>query len=76
MKKQKIDRKQLHDRFLTTEEAADFLSLSATTLQTYRQRNTGPLYHQLADRTIRYRFSDVIQFGCKKADRQIKLAVR
>jgi predicted DNA-binding transcriptional regulator AlpA len=57
---------QIYDRFLTTTEAAEFLSLSPATLNTYRSRDEGPRYHRIDDRTIRYPFSAIIEYAGKE----------
>ena len=42
----------LPPRYLRTKEAADFLSLSARTLEKHRTYGTGPAYHTLGGRVV------------------------
>lgn len=42
----------LPPRFLRTKEAADFLSLSARTLEKHRTYGTGPAYRKLGGRVV------------------------
>lgn len=42
----------LPPRFLRTKEAAEFLSLSARTLEKHRTYGTGPAYHKLGGRVV------------------------
>ncbi len=42
----------LPPRFLRTKEAADFLSLSARTLEKHRTYGTGPSYRKLGGRVV------------------------
>ncbi|PBC09406.1 helix-turn-helix domain-containing protein [Mesorhizobium sp. WSM3859] len=42
----------LPPRFLRTKEAADFLSLSARTLEKHRTYGTGPAYKKLGGRVV------------------------
>ena len=42
----------LPPRYLRTKEAADFLSLSARTLEKHRTYGTGPAYHKLGGRVV------------------------
>jgi len=39
-------------RYLRTKEAAEFLSLSARTLEKHRTYGTGPSYHKLGGRVV------------------------
>lgn len=39
---------------LTPEEAARFLNIKARTLEKWRQKGTGPAYHRLGARCVRY----------------------
>ena len=48
----------LPPRFLRTKEAAEFLSLSARTLEKHRTYGTGPAYHKLGGRVV-YSFDDL-----------------
>ena len=42
----------LPPRFLRTKEAAEFLGLSARTLEKHRTYGTGPAYHKLGGRVV------------------------
>lgn len=44
---------------LTPEEAARFLNIKARTLEKWRQKGTGPAYHRLGTRCVRYSLSDL-----------------
>ena len=57
--------KQLVERFLTVHEAAGILSLATSTLNTYRTKDLGPRYITLANRTIRYPLSEVLDYAYK-----------
>jgi predicted DNA-binding transcriptional regulator AlpA len=46
------------DRFLNTEELAEYLSMPAATLRWWRHRGTGPPYQKLG-RNVRYRWVDI-----------------
>jgi predicted DNA-binding transcriptional regulator AlpA len=46
------DLAQLPPRFLRTKEAAEFLSLSARTLEKHRTYGTGPAYRKLGGRVV------------------------
>jgi len=43
---------ELPPRYLRTKEAADFLSLSARTLEKHRTYGTGPAYRKLGGRVV------------------------
>ncbi|MER2508285.1 MAG: helix-turn-helix domain-containing protein [Amaricoccus sp.] len=45
-------RRDLPPRYLRTKEAAEFLSLSARTLEKHRTYGTGPAYHKLGGRVV------------------------
>lgn len=45
-------RRDLPPRYLRTKEAAEFLSLSARTLEKHRTYGTGPTYHKLGGRVV------------------------
>ena len=45
--------------FFTTAEAANLLSLKATTLNQWRWSGKGPKYVRIGERTIRYRHQDL-----------------
>lgn len=45
-------RRDLPPRYLRTKEAAEFLSLSARTLEKHRTYGTGPGYHKLGGRVV------------------------
>lgn len=46
------DHAPLPPRYLRTKEAAQFLSLSARTLEKHRTYGTGPAYHKLGGRVV------------------------
>lgn len=46
------DHAHLPPRYLRTKEAAQFLSLSARTLEKHRTYGTGPAYHKLGGRVV------------------------
>jgi len=46
------DTAALPPRYLRTKEAAEFLSLSARTLEKHRTYGTGPAYHKLGGRVV------------------------
>lgn len=48
--------------YLTTREAADFLRLSARTLDRYRVQGTGPVFHRFGGR-IRYLRADLLKWA-------------
>ena len=48
----KSDLATLPPRFLRTKEAAEFLSLSARTLEKHRTYGTGPTYRKLGGRVV------------------------
>lgn len=50
------------DRWLSTSEAAEYLSLTPDTLKTYRRLGIGPQYTTLRNRVYRYRLSDMIRY--------------
>ncbi len=43
---------EIPPRYLRTKEAAQFLSLSARTLEKHRTYGTGPAYHKLGGRVV------------------------
>jgi excisionase family DNA binding protein len=49
----------MDERLLTTQEAADYLGLSETTLRIWRGEDRGPRWIKINYRTIRYRLSDI-----------------
>ena len=53
-----------HDtkQYLSTGEAADFLTLSARTLDRYRVKGTGPMFHRFGGR-IRYLRADLLEWA-------------
>ena len=53
-----------NNRFLTTEEAADFLGVSKRTMYNYRQYRSGLPYHQIG-RRILYKEEDLLIFAAK-----------
>jgi len=50
------------DRWLSSSEAAEYLSLTPDTLKTYRKLQIGPKYTVLRERVYRYRLSDLIRY--------------
>jgi excisionase family DNA binding protein len=48
-------------KFLTTDQAAELLTVSASTLEVWRYRRTGPRFVKIG-RSVRYRQSDVEAF--------------
>ena len=48
--------------YLSTGEAADFLTLSARTLDRYRVKGTGPVFHRFGGR-IRYLRADLLEWA-------------
>ena len=46
-------------QFLTTQQAADLLSLKAATLHQWRWSGKGPKFTRLGSRTIRYTYQDL-----------------
>jgi hypothetical protein len=47
------------DELVTTEEAAEFLSVSKSFLQKARRSGTGPLFIELAAKVVRYKKSSL-----------------
>ncbi|CAL9611445.1 helix-turn-helix transcriptional regulator [Nocardiopsis dassonvillei] len=45
--------------WLTPDEAADRLRVSADTLRRWRRHDTGPAWHRAGDRLVRYRTTDI-----------------
>ncbi|MCG2842271.1 helix-turn-helix domain-containing protein [Sandaracinobacter sp. RS1-74] len=56
----------LPPRFLRTKEAAEFLSLSARTLEKHRTYGTGPAYHKLGGRVV-YGIDDLEAWAARGA---------
>ena len=56
----------LPPRFLRTKEAADFLSLSARTLEKHRTYGTGPAYRKLGGRVV-YAIDDLETWAARGA---------
>lgn len=51
----------LQDRFLTTEEAAEVVGMTAIALRSRRHRGTGPKHYTAGStRTVRYRYADLV----------------
>ncbi|QGY40913.1 helix-turn-helix domain-containing protein [Pseudodesulfovibrio cashew] len=50
-----------HSGYLTTHEAAEFLSLSPQTLELWRHNSEGPRYVKLG-RAVRYAVADLIEY--------------
>jgi len=51
--------KEHKERYLTTQEAADYLQLSPRTLQGYRVRGGGPTFYRRGRNTVRYTREDL-----------------
>ena len=47
------------EQLLTTEQAAQMLAVSPTTMATWRVKGGGPPYHKFGRRTVRYAPSDL-----------------
>lgn len=45
--------------WMTTEQAAAYLSVSAGTMRNWRSRGDGPRYHLLGGRLVRYEVEDL-----------------
>lgn len=56
----------LPPRYLRTKEAAEFLSLSARTLEKHRTYGTGPGYHKLGGRVV-YAVDDLEAWAARGA---------
>ena len=56
----------LPPRFLRTKEAAEFLSLSARTLEKHRTYGTGPAYRKLGGRVV-YAIDDLETWAAERA---------
>ncbi|HOF41881.1 MAG TPA: helix-turn-helix domain-containing protein [Candidatus Hydrogenedentes bacterium] len=54
----------ISDKLLRTDEAADYLGLRPCTLETYRTRGGGPVFHRVGRGrgAIRYRMADLMAF--------------
>jgi excisionase family DNA binding protein len=46
-------------QYLTTAQAAQFLGLSEPTLERHRVKGTGPVFHRLGGKLVRYRIADL-----------------
>lgn len=58
-----MDETLTDDQPLTTQEAADFLGLKRSTLETWRVKGTGPAYHQpTPSGAVRYFKADLISW--------------
>jgi len=55
----------MSDQFLTTEQAAQYLSLSKTTLPRWRWSGDGPKFVKLG-RAVRYRVSDLDEWTASR----------
>lgn len=53
---------QNQNRWLTTQEAAEYLSISATTLVRWRSIGKGPKFSRPGPRLIRYDIEDLQEF--------------
>ncbi|MCT7376340.1 helix-turn-helix transcriptional regulator [Chelativorans salis] len=60
------DQAALPPRFLRTKEAAEFLSLSARTLEKHRTYGTGPAYRKLGGRVV-YAVEDLQTWAARGA---------
>ncbi|SOB56957.1 protein of unknown function [Pseudodesulfovibrio profundus] len=56
---ERLDSSSHHSGYLTTPQAAEFLSLSPQTLEAWRHNAEGPRYIKL-DRVVRYALDDLI----------------
>lgn len=65
------------DRVLSEQETAQFLQLSARTLQRLRQAGDGPQYYRLGERRIGYRMSDIEAWldGCRRQSQAHELSL-
>lgn len=51
---------EVPDRYLlTTDQAAEYLSISPVTLRTWRCRGGGPAFVKISARSVRYRIADL-----------------
>jgi len=62
----RTDQVPLPPRFLRTKEAAEFLSLSARTLEKHRTYGTGPAYRKLGGRVV-YAVDDLEAWAARGA---------
>ena len=62
----RTDQTALPPRFLRTKEAAEFLSLSARTLEKHRTYGTGPAYRKLGGRVV-YSIDDLEAWAARGA---------
>lgn len=62
----RTDQAALPPRFLRTKEAAEFLSLSARTLEKHRTYGTGPAYRKLGGRVV-YAIDDLEAWAARGA---------
>ena len=49
-------------RWMTTDQAAAYLSVSSGTMRNWRSRGEGPRYHTLGGRLVRYEADDLDAF--------------
>ena len=53
---------ETEQKFLTTEQAAEFLNMAKGTLQNWRKKGLGPRFVRMGSRAIRYEKSDLEEF--------------
>lgn len=46
-------------QYLSTNEAARYLGIGASTLERFRLSGDGPVYHKLGPRTVKYKAADL-----------------
>ena len=51
------------DALLTTPQAANFLSFTERTLESWRLRGGGPLFVRISGRAVRYRKRDLVHWA-------------
>jgi hypothetical protein len=54
------------NQFIDEKLAAEFLGISPRTLQGYRSKGGGPLFHKITHKVVRYKFSDLIDWTNNK----------
>jgi predicted DNA-binding transcriptional regulator AlpA len=52
---------------LNTRQAAEYLGLTVSTLETYRKQKSGPSYIAISSRCVRYRSADLDNYALTKA---------
>ena len=53
---------EMGKRYMTEQEAADFLNLSVKTLQKWRYQGSGPVYHKFG-KVVRYQQTELDEFA-------------